>query len=188
MITVNCGAIPENLIESELFGTAKGAFTDAKDRKGFFERANASTIFLDEIGELSQTAQVKLLRVLESGLFTRVGESKEIKSEFSLITATNKNLKDEVNSGKFREDLYYRITPLIINVPPLRARKEDIYDLSIHFLAKIGSTKKLSTSALNKLLEYKWPGNIRELKQTIERAEILSKNNDIIDLSHIVIY
>ncbi len=188
IIAVNCGAIPENLIESELFGTIKGAFTDAQNRKGYFEKANGGTLFLDEIAELSLTAQVKLLRVIESGHFFKVGDSNIMKSTFRLITATNKNLKDEVNAGRFRDDLFYRITPFIIDIPPLRKRKKDIFDLSIHFLKNNKSIKKLSNSALVKLLHHKWPGNVRELKQTIFRANLLSKKEKIIDAKHIVFY
>jgi transcriptional regulator with PAS, ATPase and Fis domain len=188
IVTINCGAIPDNLIESELFGTAKGAFTDAQNRSGLFEKANGTTIFLDEIGELSKTAQVKLLRVLEDGIFSRIGDSTERKSDFNLITATNKNLKTEVREGRFREDLYYRITSLMITLPTLRERKEDIYDLSLYFLNELGSSKKLSQSAVLKLIEYKWPGNIRELKQTIIRADYLSKEKKSIDPNHIIYY
>ena len=129
-----------------------------------------------------------MLRVLEDGIITRIGGSDEIKSDFNLITATNKNLKDEVREGRFREDLYYRITSLIISVPPLRERKEDIYELSEHFLKESGSNKTISQRAVLKLLNHKWPGNIRELKQTIKRAECLSKEERSIEPSHILFY
>lgn len=188
MVIVNCGAIPENLIESELFGTAKGAFTDAQNRSGLFEKADGTTIFFDEIGELSKSAQVKLLRVLEDGRFNRIGDSTERKSKFNLITATNKDLKKEVSKGRFREDLYYRITSLIITVPTLRERKEDIYELSQHFLRELNSGKRFSQRAVLKLLDYTWPGNIRELKQTVIRAEYLSKEQRSIKQKHIVFY
>ena len=188
IVTVNCGAIPENLIESELFGTRKGAYTDARDRTGLFEKAHDSTIFLDEVAELSKSAQVKLLRVIEDGSFSKVGDSKVIKSDFNLITATNKNLKNEVVAGRFREDLFYRITSLVINIPPLRERKEDIFDLSKYFLKEVGSKKELTRGTVLKLLDHKWPGNIRELKQTIIRAEYLSRNMDVIIPDHIVYY
>lgn len=188
LIAINCGSIPENLIESELFGTAKGAFTDARDKSGLFEKADGTTIFLDEIGELSKSAQVKLLRVLEDGTFSRVGENSERKSDFNLITATNKNLKKEISEGRFREDLFYRITSLIIKIPALRERKEDIYDLSRYFLNEIGSRKKISQRSVLKLLDYKWPGNIRELKQTIIRADYMSGEKTTIDPPHIVFY
>lgn len=188
MVAVNCGAIPENLIESELFGTIKGAYTDATNKSGLFEKADGTTIFLDEIGELSKAAQVKLLRVLEDGIFTRVGDSSEKQSVFNLITATNKNLKNEMIEGRFREDLYYRITSLIINIPSLRERKEDIYDLSNFFLGELNSQKKISQSAILKLLKHSWPGNIRELKQTIIRADYMSGKKTHIDTNHIIFY
>ena len=188
MVAVNCGAIPENLIESELFGTIKGAYTDSINRSGLFEQADGTTIFLDEIGELSKSAQVKLLRVLEDGIFTRVGDSSENKSDFNLITATNKNLKSEMIEGRFREDLYYRITSLVINIPPLRERKEDIFDLSKFFLNELNSQKQISQSAVLKLLKHSWPGNIRELKQTIIRADYMSAKNTSINRNHIVFY
>jgi DNA-binding NtrC family response regulator len=188
IVAVNCGAIPENLIESELFGTKKGAYTDAVDKIGIFEKGHGSTIFLDEIAELSKPAQVKLLRVLENGFFTKVGSTTEEHSVFNLISATNKNLKEQVNLGLFREDLFYRITSLVLHIPPLRERKEDIYDLSCYFLNEINPNKKISQRSIVKLLEYKWPGNIRELKQTIIRAEYLSKDKEKIDPSHIIFY
>jgi DNA-binding NtrC family response regulator len=188
LITVNCGAIPETLIESELFGTKKGAFTDAGDTIGFFEKANGGTIFLDEISELSKSAQVKLLRVLEDGVFYKVGDSNALKSQFNLITATNKNLKIEVTEGRFREDLFYRITPLIIKIPPLRERKEDIYELSLFFLDQIKADKTISHNAILKLIKHSWPGNIRELKHTISRAAYLSKDSPVIDACHIHVY
>ncbi len=188
LVTVNCSAIPENLIESELFGTKAGAFTDARNRIGLFEQGHMGTIFLDEITELTLSAQAKLLRVIEYGFFTKVGDSVETKSNFKLITATNRNIKNEVKMGRFREDLYYRISPLIIMVPPLRARKDDIVDLSIHFFKLFESSKKLSPSALMKLLKHEWPGNIRELQQTILRSIVFSDKNPLIDSSHIVFH
>jgi|GEM_PF-1161025 len=188
LVAVNCGAIPENLIESELFGTKKGAYTDAIDKPGVFERAHGSTIFLDEVAELSKSAQAKLLRVLEDGTYSKVGDTGELKSDFNLISATNKNLKDLVEMGLFRSDLYYRLTSLVMKIPPLRERKEDIFDLSNHFLEQIGSNKKITQGAVMKLIEYKWPGNIRELKQTIVRAEYFSKEKETIDRKSIVFY
>lgn len=188
LIAVNCGAIADSLLESEFFGTRKGAYTDAVEKAGLFERANGLTVFLDEVGELSKSAQVKLLRVLENGTFTRVGDTKEIRSNFRLVTASNRNLKEEVRKGNFREDLYYRITSLIIEIPPLRERKEDIDELSEYFLKNEGSPKILSASASKKLREYHWPGNIRELKQTILRADHLSGLKREIEEDHIVIY
>lgn len=188
MVAVNCGAIPESLIESELFGTIKGAYTDAINRSGLIEQADGTTIFLDEIGELSKSAQVKLLRVLEDGIFTKVGDSSEKKSNFNLITATNKNLKKEMIEGRFREDLYYRITSLVIKIPPLRERREDIFDLSNFFLDELKSPKKISQSAVLKLLNHSWPGNIRELKQTIIRADYMSGNKLRINKNNIIFY
>lgn len=188
LIAVNCGALSENILESELFGTRKGAFTDAVERVGLFEAADGSTIFLDEISELSQSAQVKLLRVLENGTFTRVGDSREISSRFRLITATNKNLKEEVEKGTFREDLYYRITSMILTIPPLRERKEDIPRLTSFFLQEMSCRKKVSPEAMEKLMEYNWPGNIRELRQVMERAEFLSEKTTQILKEHILFY
>lgn len=188
MICVNCGAISETLLEAEFFGTKKGAFTDAVEKAGIFERANGSTVFLDEVGELSKSAQVKLLRVLENGTFSRVGDTREIRSDFRLVTASNRCLKEEVRKGNFREDLFYRITSLIIEIPPLRERKEDIEELSDFFLKIEGSSKTISQSAREKLKKYHWPGNVRELKQTILRAEHLSGLKREIEEDHIVIY
>lgn len=188
LFALNCGSLAENLVESELFGTRKGAFTDAVERAGLFETADGSTLMLDEVSELSKTAQVKLLRVLEYGTFNRVGGTKELKSDFQLITASNRNLRDEVSKGNFREDLFYRITTLIINIPPLRARKEDIGELSRHFLKINKSERKITAGAMNKLKDHSWPGNIRELKQVIERADHFSWQNKAIEPKHIVFY
>lgn len=188
LIAVNCGAISQNLIESELFGTRRGAFTDARERQGIFECANGSTIFLDEITEMPRQAQVKLLRVLEYGTFTRVGDTKEIKSNFHLITASNRNLREEVEKGNFREDLFYRITSLILQIPPLRDRKEDLGELSAHFLRNMKCRKKISVNAMNKLIDHKWSGNIRELKQVITRAVHMASESRTIDTAHIEFY
>lgn len=188
LIPINCGAIPENLFESEFFGTKKGAYTDAVEKVGIFERAHGATIFLDEIGELSKSAQIKLLRVLENGTFSKVGDSKELYSDFRLVSASNRNLKEEVKNGNFREDLYYRITSFIIEIPPLRERKEDIVELSKHFLNNQDPLKNFSDEAICKLLDHKWPGNVRELKQTILRADHLSGLNREIAERDILIY
>lgn len=175
-VRVNCAALAPSLLESELFGHVKGAFTDAStNRKGRFELADGGTIFLDEIGELPIELQAKLLRVLQERTFERVGSSESITVDVRIIAATNKDLEQMVNEGKFRNDLYYRINVVPLRIPPLRNRREDIEPLSSFFLSKFSSeTKKkfegFSEDALNCLLEYEWPGNIRELENTIERA------------------
>lgn len=184
-ICVNCGALNENLIESELFGSEKGAYTGAeKQRKGRFEAANGGTIFFDEIGELSLSMQVSLLRVLQEKTFERVGGSTPIYSDFRLIAATNRNLKEEVSAGRFRADLYYRLNIIPIEVPPLRSRKEDIEELSCYFLERYAremnrKVKPLNRQILAALKKYDWPGNVRELKNIIERLIVLSGNGDI---------
>lgn len=184
-IPVNCGAIPENLLESELFGHVKGAFTDAiRTKKGLFEEADGGTIFLDEIGELPAQLQVKLLRVLQEGEIRRVGESKSIQVDVRIIAATVKNLAREVNEGRFREDLFYRLNVLHVNIPPLRERKEDIPLLIQHFINKYNQSlnkqvKGLDQKALETLMNYKWSGNVRELENAIERAMVLSDGEKI---------
>jgi two-component system response regulator AtoC len=186
-VAINCGAIPENLLESELFGHRKGAFTDAhNDRKGLFEEADGGTLFLDEIGELPLNLQVKLLRVLQDETIRRLGDSKDVKVNVRIIAATHRDLAAEVKAGRFREDLYYRINVLQLVVPPLRERREDIGLLLDHFLAKnntrLGTQiRGLSHDARKVLLEYSWPGNVRELENTIERAMVLAEG-DIIDV------
>ena len=185
MICVNCAAIPENLLESELFGYTGGSFTGAKRNgsMGKFEAANHGTLFLDEIGELPLFVQAKLLRVLQEKEVTRVGGNASIPIDVRVITATNRNLEQMVQDGQFREDLYYRLNILNINVPPLRDRKSDIPILINHFLNKLcqtqGITKNLSKSAENVLLDYDWPGNIRELSNIIERIYYMSDSNTI---------
>ena len=185
-VAINCGAIPENLLESELFGHKKGAFTDAQsDRRGLFEEADGGTLFLDEIGELPLNLQVKLLRALQEESIRRLGESKDIKIDVRIITATHRDLAAETKAGRFREDLYYRINVLPILIPPLRQRKEDIHLLVDHFVtrnnARLGTqTRAITTDARKLLLEYAWPGNVRELENTIERAMVLC-DGDIID-------
>ncbi|GAA4976869.1 sigma-54 dependent transcriptional regulator [Algibacter aquimarinus] len=182
MIEVNCAAIPSELIESELFGHVKGAFTSAnKDRAGKFEAANGGTIFLDEIGDMSLSAQAKVLRALQESRIQRVGSDKDIKVDVRVVAATNKNLKKEIEDGKFREDLYHRLAVILIKVPALNERREDIPLLVKHFSDKIaneqGTAKKaFSEKAIKLLQEYDWTGNIRELRNVIERLIILGGN------------
>ena len=179
MIEVNCAAIPSELIESELFGHVKGAFTSAnKDRAGKFEAANGGTIFLDEIGDMSLSAQAKVLRALQESRIQRVGSDKDIKVNVRVVAATNKNLKKEIEDGKFREDLYHRLAVILIEVPALNDRREDIPLLVDYFANKIsqeqGSTpKSFSTKAIKLLQNYDWTGNIRELRNVVERLIIL---------------
>ncbi|MCV9926477.1 sigma-54 dependent transcriptional regulator [Flavobacterium sp. LS1R49] len=179
LIEVNCAAIPSELIESELFGHVKGAFTSAvKDRAGKFEAADKGTIFLDEIGDMSLSAQAKVLRALQESMITRVGAEKDIKVDVRVVAATNKDLKTEIAEGRFREDLYHRLAVILIKVPPLNDRREDIPALISHFAEKIaseqGNTVKLfSPQAVTLLQEYDWTGNIRELRNVVERLIIL---------------
>ena len=185
-VVVNCAAFSLNLLESELFGHEKGAFTGAISRRiGRFEMANGGTIFLDEIGEMDLSIQTKLLRVLQEKEFERVGSSKTIKVDARILTATNKDLKREVKEGRFREDLFYRINVFNIDVPPLRERKEDIPLLVEHFINKYNKilnkrVKKVSTKAMDFLIDYNYPGNIRELENIIERSIIMAKD-EIVD-------
>ena len=182
MIEVNCAAIPSELIESELFGHVKGAFTSAnKDRAGKFEAANGGTIFLDEIGDMSLSAQAKVLRALQESRIQRVGSDKDIKVDVRVVAATNKNLKKEIADGKFREDLYHRLAVILIKVPALNDRRDDIPLLVSHFSEKIaneqGTAKKeFSDKAIKLLQDYDWTGNIRELRNVIERLIILGGN------------
>lgn len=181
-IAVNCGAINENLLESELFGHEKGAFTGAIGRKlGKFELANKGTIFLDEIGEMSMSMQVKLLRVLQEREITRVGGETNIKVDVRIISATNKNIKDEIKKGNFREDLYYRINVVPIELPPLRERREDIESYVKFFIDKFSQGRNivLSDEAMNLLKDYSFPGNIRELENIIERMVLLSTSDEL---------
>nr|WP_321355244.1 sigma-54 dependent transcriptional regulator [uncultured Draconibacterium sp.] len=185
MVTVHCGALSEDLLESELFGHEKGAFTGAMfNRKGRFEMADGGTIFLDEIATISMKMQVELLRVLESKTFTRVGGNKEIKSDFRIICATNKELKKMVADGSFREDLYYRLNVVDIAIPPLRERKEDIPMLVSYFIKKYCTSMSrdlitIDQSALQRLEEYNYPGNVRELENMIERAIVVGNGKEI---------
>jgi two-component system response regulator AtoC len=182
-VAINCGAIPENLLESELFGHRKGAFTDASaDRRGLFEEATGGTLFLDEIGELPLNLQVKLLRALQEETIRRLGDTKDVKIDVRIITATHRDLAADVKAGRFREDLFYRINVLSIHVPPLRNRREDVNLLIDHFItrnnARLGtSIRGVSTEARKLLLEYAWPGNVRELENTIERAMVLAESD-----------
>jgi two-component system, NtrC family, nitrogen regulation response regulator NtrX len=182
LIEVNCAAIPSELIESELFGHIKGAFTSAiKDRAGKFEAADKGTIFLDEIGDMSLSAQAKVLRALQENMITRVGADKDIKVDVRVIAATNKDLKKEIAEGRFREDLYHRLAVILIKVPSLNDRRDDIQLLISHFAEKIASeqgnsVKKFSKEAIKLLQEYDWTGNIRELRNVVERLIILGGN------------
>tara|TARA_R110002049_G_scaffold91639_2_gene228139 strand:- start:2362 stop:3525 length:1164 start_codon:yes stop_codon:yes gene_type:complete len=179
MIEVNCAAIPSELIESELFGHVKGAFTSAnKDRAGKFEAANGGTIFLDEVGDMSLSAQAKVLRALQENKVQRVGSDKDIKVDVRVVAATNKDLKKEIAEGNFREDLYHRLAVILIKVPALNERREDIPLLIEYFTKKIAeehgtAQKKFSTKATKLLQEYDWTGNIRELRNVVERLIIL---------------
>jgi len=182
-VAINCGAIPENLLESELFGHKKGAFTDASsDRRGLFEEATNGTLFLDEIGELPLNLQVKILRALQEETIRRLGDPKDIKVDVRIITATHRDLAAEAKAGRFREDLFYRINVLPIAIPPLRSRREDIHILIDHFLARnnirLGTQiRGVNHGARKLLLEYAWPGNVRELENTIERAMVLADHD-----------
>jgi DNA-binding NtrC family response regulator len=180
-IAVNCAALPETLLESELFGHEKGAFTGAeKQKRGRFELAVGGTIFLDEIGDISPTTQVKLLRVLQTKEITRVGSEETIPVDVRTIAATNRNLEELIKQGTFREDLYYRLNVFPIPLPPLRERREDIPELVIHFLKKNNQPEdKIDSQTLRALMSYHWPGNIRELENIIERMIILSGDDMI---------
>jgi transcriptional regulator with GAF, ATPase, and Fis domain len=181
-VEVNCAAIPSELIESELFGHIKGAFTSAvKDRAGKFEAANGGTLFLDEVGDMSLSAQAKVLRALQENKVARVGSDKDIKVDVRVIAATNKNLQEEIEAGRFREDLYHRLAVILIDVPSLDDRKEDIPLLISHFSETIAASegkapKNFSTEAVALLQEYDWSGNIRELRNVVERLLILGGN------------
>src|SRR5690606_15917854 len=181
LIEVNCAAIPSELIESELFGHVKGAFTSAvRVRAGRFEAANGGTIFLDEIGDMSHSAQAKVLRALQESKVQRVGSDKDIKVDVRVIAATNKTLSKEIEEGRFREDLYHRLAVILIQVPPLNDRREDIPLLIEHFSAKIAeqngtAPKTFSAKAVKQLQEYDWTGNIRELRNVVERLIILGE-------------
>jgi len=187
LVEVNCAAIPSELIESELFGHEKGSFTSAvKQRIGKFEQANGGTLFLDEIGDMSLSAQSKVLRALQENKISRVGGDKEISVNVRIIAATNKDLKEEIQNNNFREDLYHRISVILIHVPPLKDRKEDIPLLVNKFLddiaAEYGSARtNITESALHELQQYEWTGNIRELRNVVERLVIMSDNDIDLD-------
>ena len=184
-VAVNCGAIPEGTIDSELFGHEKGAFTGAlSDRKGYFEEANKGTIFLDEIGELPLATQVRLLRVLETGEFMKVGSSKVLKTDVRVVAATNVEMEKAIKEGKFREDLYYRLNSVPIKIPPLRDRAEDIYLLFRKFSSDFANRYrmpaiKLTDDAKKLLLGYRWPGNIRQLKNITEQISVIEQEREI---------
>ena len=184
-VEVNCAAIPSELIESELFGHMKGSFTGAfADRAGKFEQADGGTLFLDEVGDMSLPAQAKLLRVLQEGVVTRIGGSKSIQVDVRVLAATNKDLDSEIDEGKFREDLLYRLNVVPIHVPPLRERREDIPALVEHFAEQLSATagvpaRKFSEDAVRRLQTRSWPGNIRELRNAVERALILASGKTI---------
>ena len=184
-VAVNCGAVPETLLESELFGHVKGAFTDAKtERAGRFEVADGGTLFLDEIGALTMPQQAKLLRVLQTGEFERVGSSKTRRADVRVLCATNTDLQTEVQAGRFREDLLFRINTIEIRLPPLRDRREDIPLLGAHFLRRYAARSRKAVSkfpadAMQALLAYHWPGNVRELEHTVERAVLLAEGDAV---------
>jgi len=184
-IVENCGAIPENLIENELFGHVKGAYTDARtDQKGLFEEAHLGTLFLDEVGELPLSLQVKFLRVLQDGEFKRIGSTRPIKVDVRVIAATNKDLIQAIAEKSFREDLFYRLNVIPMHLPPLRERKEDIPLLINHFLAEFNkelgkNVEGFSPAAIQKMMTYQWPGNVRELKNKVKQAMVLTRNNVI---------
>lgn len=184
-IAVNCGAIPEGTIDSELFGHEKGSFTGAHEaRKGYFEVANGGTIFLDEVAEMPMATQARLLRVLETGEFIRVGSSKVQKTDVRVVAATNVNIPTAIQKGKFREDLYYRLNTVPINVPPLRERKQDIHLLFRKFAADFASRYRMPSVRLEDqaemlLVNYPWPGNVRQLKNVTEQISVIEKNRDI---------
>ncbi len=184
-VVVNCGAIPESLLEDELFGHVKGAFTDAsKDREGLFAAADGGTMFLDEIGEMPPSLQVKLLRVLQSQEFRRIGDDRDLRVDVRVITATNKDLEKAVASGAFRQDLYYRINVFPLTLPPLRDRREDIPLLAHHFLLKhrdkVGKrVEGFTPAAMEKFLAYHWPGNVRELENKVHHALVLAQSSHL---------
>jgi transcriptional regulator with PAS, ATPase and Fis domain len=185
VVVVDCATIPENLVESELFGYEKGAFTGAdKQKLGRVELAHNGTLFLDEIGELPLHLQTKLLKTLEEKTFVRIGGGRSIRSDFRLIAATNRTLKDEVAAGRFREDLFYRLNVFPLSMPPLREREEDITELARYFVdlyaRKYGRQGlELSRKDIDMMMRYAWPGNVRELKNVIERAVILTKDKEL---------
>ena len=183
-IAVNCAAIPETLIESELFGAEKGAYTDAVTRPGLFELASGGTLFLDEIGELDLRAQVKILRILESRELSRIGGTHPIPIDVRIVAATNRDLKEAIGAKSFRQDLYYRVHILPLDLPPLRARKDDVPLLVAHFLKIFQFTGRVTYPAIEMLCDHQWPGNIRELRNVVERAVLLA-DQGVIESCHI---
>lgn len=191
LVSVNCGAIPEGILESELFGHKKGSFTGAVEtRKGYFEIADGGTLFLDEIGEMPLRTQVKLLRAIETQEFMKIGAETVTSVDVRIIAATNKDLQREVDAGKFREDLYFRLKAVTLSIPPLRKRKADIEELAYHFITRYAEANKIkppriTDEALELLKEFSWPGNIRELKNTLESAIAIS-NSDLLDIQQFI--
>jgi transcriptional regulator with GAF, ATPase, and Fis domain len=185
-VKLNCAAIPAELIESELFGHEKGAFTGAtQQRRGKFELADGGTLFLDEVGDMNPNAQAKVLRVLQENELERVGGGETIKVDVRVVAATNKDLQSEIAAGRFREDLYYRLAVVPIELPPLRGRREDIPTLVEHFLEQVCADndrrqKKVASGALTLLMQHDWPGNVRELKNVVERLAILTGDAEVI--------
>jgi transcriptional regulator with GAF, ATPase, and Fis domain len=190
-LSINCGAIPEGILESELFGHKKGSFTGAFDnRKGYFEIADEGTLFLDEIGDMPFTTQVKLLRVIETNEFIKIGSETVTKVDVRIVAATNKDLQQEVEAKRFREDLYFRLKAVTLSIPPLRKRKSDIEELALYFINNFSAESKIDTPVLTQdaieyLKTYDWPGNVRELKNTVESAVALNKNG-ILDVQSFV--
>ena len=191
-VEVNCAAIPSELIESELFGHERGAFTSAiKQRKGKFEQANGGTLFMDEIGDMSLSAQAKVLRALQESKISRVGSDKDVVVDVRVVAATNKDIKAEIAKGNFREDLYHRLSVIVIKVPPLRERAGDVGQLVEHFISKIAQEQNISRKSVDKeameaLTSMPWTGNIRELRNVVERLMILS--GDRITLQDVTLY
>jgi DNA-binding NtrC family response regulator len=185
-IAVNCGALPATLLESELFGAERGAFTDAVSRPGCFERADGGTIFLDEVGEMTPAAQASLLRVIEQKELTRVGGTRVVPLDVRVVSASNRELKSDVSAGRFRADLFYRLGVLPIHVPPLRERRGDIPLLALHFLGQMGrECRILGDDAREALISHPWPGNIRELRSVMERA-VLAADGQVIRPRHLI--
>jgi DNA-binding NtrC family response regulator len=179
-VPINCGAIPLTLVESELYGTVEGVYTGAYNRCGYFEQAHGGILFMDEIAEMPLESQVKLLRIIENRQITRLGGRRLIDIDVRIIAATNRNLRERIQSRLFREDLYHRLNVLNLHIPPLRSRKDDIPDLVRHFLKELKAADvSIEQAALMKLVDYEWPGNIRELKNTIERALVYSRRSTI---------
>jgi transcriptional regulator with PAS, ATPase and Fis domain len=179
-VDLNCAALPENLLESELFGHEKGAFSGADSSKqGLFELANGGTLFLDEIGDLDPRMQVKLLRVLDGASYYRVGGVKKVSVDVRVVAATNQNLKVAVEEGRFRSDLYHRLSQIPICVPPLRERRDDIVPIALHYLEQQNASLTISQQVLEKLSAYDWPGNVRELRNVIMRASVFARGSEI---------